>query len=109
MKRVRRNDRKSSLRRFGVPFVVTVASATAACGSDDSHASHVSMNPPPGMLARVRRNYGVADRADAAEVSISDADRAWGLMPIAEYREAVRETFVRDYAPRFSELGIVMV
>jgi hypothetical protein len=57
----------------------------------------------PGMLERVRRNYGGATDAD-----FSDADRAWGLMPASEYAGAVTETFARDYAPRFRALGVVI-
>jgi hypothetical protein len=61
----------------------------------------------PAMLRRVRRNYGVSDlpRPENAG-AFSDADRAWGLMPLSEYADAVAETFARDYAPRFADLHI---
>jgi len=57
----------------------------------------------PGMLARVRRNYAPVGGED--KTAIPDADRAWGLMPLASYREMVDRTYERDYRPRFSKLG----
>jgi hypothetical protein len=69
----------------------------------------------PSMLTRVRASYGgnVAQRigADALEQAArttSDATRAWGLMPVAEYIRVVDETFARDYTPRFAELAIAL-
>lgn len=61
----------------------------------------------PGMLRRVRKNYGATDSpASKPQTDLSEADRAWGLMSIAEYADAVEETVVRDYAPRFRAFGI---
>jgi hypothetical protein len=61
----------------------------------------------PGMIRRVRKNYGATDGgASRPQPKLSDAERAWGLMPIDEYADAVEETIVRDYAPRFSTMGI---
>jgi hypothetical protein len=56
------------------------------------------------MFSRIRRSY--APVGGEAAVSIPDADRAWGLMPIARYREILERTFERDYRPRFGKLGI---
>lgn len=58
----------------------------------------------PGMLARVRRNYAPVGGEDKTE--IPDADRAWGLMPLASYRDMVERTYERDYRPRFTKLGV---
>jgi hypothetical protein len=58
-----------------------------------------------GMLRRVRLNYGL-DGALREAPPFSDADRSWGLMPVAEYAEAVEETFARDYLPRFAALAV---
>ncbi|HEX3595167.1 MAG TPA: ferritin-like domain-containing protein, partial [Polyangiaceae bacterium] len=60
-----------------------------------------------GMLARVRTNYG-AELA-ACAIGFDATDRAWGLMPLDEYADAVKETFARDYAPRFANLSIPIV
>jgi hypothetical protein len=65
-----------------------------------------------GMLMRLRRGYGgvALERSRAALESearlFSDADRAWGLIPVLEYVSVVEETLERDYRPRFAELGI---
>jgi hypothetical protein len=60
----------------------------------------------PGMLGRVRRNYRSEVTGVDAATAFDAADRAWGLMPFGDYAEGVHETFERDYAPRFAELGI---
>jgi hypothetical protein len=61
----------------------------------------------PAMLHRVRKNYGATDgAASRPQPELSNAERAWGLMPLDEYANAVEETIVRDYAPRFRTLGI---
>jgi hypothetical protein len=63
----------------------------------------------PPMLALVRGNYGEDEHAAThriEEAPLGDGDRAWGLMPRADYAAAVAETFERDYAPRFAALGI---
>ncbi len=55
----------------------------------------------PEWFAQLLVSYGTASAAPF------DAGlRAWGMMPNAEYREALDETLERDYAPRFDEYGI---
>jgi len=63
----------------------------------------------PAMFDRLRRSYGVKSTngvvvSECVE-AFDDADRSWGLMPLADYVEAVGETFERDYVPRFASLG----
>ena len=60
----------------------------------------------PGMFARIRRSY--APVGGEAIQEIPDADRAWGLMPIARYGEILERTVERDYKPRFERLGIAV-
>jgi hypothetical protein len=67
----------------------------------------------PDMLARIRRSYGgiALDKHGAEKLtelgkSLPAAARAWGVMPVNEYVEAVEETFARDYAPRFAALAV---
>jgi len=67
----------------------------------------------PDMLKRVRQSYGgiALDKHGAEALTkmgseLSPATRAWGVMPLHEYVAAVDETFARDYAPRFTALGI---
>src|SRR5262249_2795382 len=57
----------------------------------------------PRSFQRIRRAYGATLRHDDA---ISSADRAWGLMPPAEYAAVVDRAYTRDWLPRFGELGI---
>ena len=42
----------------------------------------------------------------APRTPFADADREWGLIPMNEYANAVKETFARDYVPRFAAHGI---
>ena len=67
----------------------------------------------PAMLGRVRRNYGGialerlgAEALERQAEQLAPSTRAWGVMPVSEYLEAVEETFRRDYAPRFKALGL---
>jgi hypothetical protein len=62
----------------------------------------------PGMLARLRASYAGTRPLSPAESpgEFPSSDRAWGLIPRASYVEAVVETFARDYAPRFADLGV---
>lgn len=63
----------------------------------------------PAMLEGVQRNYGdVGAPVADADGTFESADRRWGLIPRAEYVEAVSETIARDYAPRFAALDIEM-
>jgi len=57
----------------------------------------------PAMFARLRRNY--APVGGEARSEIPEADRAWGLMPIARYGELLERCLERDYRPRFEKLG----
>ncbi len=57
----------------------------------------------PQYFHHVRLNYGA--RAKPL-THIDPADRAWGLMPPAEYAAAVERTLERDWIPRFTALGI---
>ncbi len=59
-----------------------------------------------GMFSRIRSNYAPVG-GEAAD-TIPDADRAWGLMPIARYREILERTFEREYQPRFAKLDIAV-
>lgn len=56
------------------------------------------------MLGRLRRSYMPAGTTRRA--AIPEADRAWGLMPVARYGEILERAVKRDYAPRFKEHGI---
>ncbi len=58
----------------------------------------------PAMFRRLRASY--APRGAQQETSISDDDRAWGLMPTARYGEILQNTLERDYAPRFARFDI---
>lgn len=60
----------------------------------------------PGMLARIRKNY--APVGGEQKTAIPEADRAWGLMPIARYGEILERTVERDYRPRFGKLGFAI-
>jgi hypothetical protein len=53
-------------------------------------------------LARVRDLYTV----EAPDDDLDAEERAWGLLPTRRYGDIVRRTEHRDYAPRFSKLGI---
>jgi hypothetical protein len=57
----------------------------------------------PAYFYRIRLVY--AGRAKELD-QIDPADRAWGLMPPAEYATTVERTLERDWIPRFGALGI---
>ena len=58
----------------------------------------------PQMFARLRANYAFASLTEpAARDALS---QRWGLMPAADYARALQEALVRDYVPRFADLGI---
>jgi len=57
----------------------------------------------PQMFVRLRRSY--APEGGELHVAISDADRAWGLMPVARYRQILERAVTRDYVPRFKAQG----
>jgi hypothetical protein len=58
----------------------------------------------PRMFGRLRASYAPASARE--ETTISDADRAWGLMPTARYAVVLEEVLERDYVPRFRRFGI---
>ncbi|AKT39283.1 uncharacterized protein CMC5_034310 [Chondromyces crocatus] len=58
----------------------------------------------PQMLGRVRRSY--MPPGARGRVTISEEDRAWGLMAGARYGEILERAITRDYVPRFGEHGI---
>lgn len=58
----------------------------------------------PTLVAALRDAYAPEDVA--RETTIPEADRAYGLIPGAEYARAVRETIQKDYVPRFTKRGI---
>lgn len=58
----------------------------------------------PGMMQRIRRNYGQPGDAPSPRTSSSDAE--WGLLPVARYAELLERCVQRDYIPRFEALGI---
>lgn len=65
----------------------------------------------PAMLAGLIRSYGgVAGETEDHEATarFAPAMRAWGLMPHAEYRQAVALCLKRDLQPRFAKLDIQM-
>jgi hypothetical protein len=55
----------------------------------------------PGWFAELRRTYGLP-----GEPEFEPALRAWGLMPLSDYRAALEETLERDYGPRFADYDI---
>ncbi len=57
----------------------------------------------PAYFGRLRVAYGA--RAKNL-TTIDPADRAWGLMPPAEYAAAVERALDRDWIPRFAARGI---
>lgn len=56
----------------------------------------------PAMLTRLRAAYGLV----VGEVTRDD--RRWGLLGGADYVETLERSLVRDHAPRFRKLGIVL-
>jgi hypothetical protein len=67
----------------------------------------------PAMLVRQRATYGGAalqelghERLQLQRQSLPPTARAWGVISILEYGEAIEETVARDYAPRFADLSL---
>jgi 1,2-phenylacetyl-CoA epoxidase catalytic subunit len=56
----------------------------------------------PTWFARLRSAYA----PDIASQGMSEAERAWGLMPVALYRASVDKALARDWVPRFARVGI---
>jgi hypothetical protein len=57
----------------------------------------------PRYFAKVQRSYGGSLKHLA---SMPAEDRAWGLMPPADYAGIVERTLARDWIPRFAAVGI---
>jgi hypothetical protein len=55
-------------------------------------------------FARVRASYASPGAARGA--AIADGERAWGLMPPADYVRVLQATLERDWVPRFRQLGL---
>jgi hypothetical protein len=58
----------------------------------------------PASFARLRAMY--ADPAAAAHTALPREVSRWGLVPAARYATVLERAFERDYAPRFTRLGI---
>lgn len=58
----------------------------------------------PAMLRDLRASY--TPPAAKREQALPDGDRAWGLLPAAEYGRIVERSIERDIAPRLARLGI---
>jgi hypothetical protein len=58
----------------------------------------------PSYFARVRASYAAQGAARSA--AIDDGERAWGLMPPADYARVLQATVERDWIPRFRQLGL---
>jgi hypothetical protein len=73
----------------------------------DSHGEHALarvVRELPAALGRILAAYSPAAAGAMTEVAPEDA--RWGLMPSARYGEVLRSTVLRDYVPRFRELGV---
>ena len=57
----------------------------------------------PTYFHKIQLSYGATLRHVA---SMPAEDRAWGLMPPAEYNAVVERTLTRDWIPRFAKVGI---
>ncbi len=60
----------------------------------------------PRMFAGLENSYGETNALRQPEGAITDADRAWGLAPAAEYADILTRTFIRDLQPRFRDRDI---
>ena len=58
----------------------------------------------PAYFHRIQSLYAPADVARQATLPREDA--RWGLMPPGRYGQLLRETFEKDYVPRFARVGI---
>lgn len=58
-----------------------------------------------GMLAQLDRGYG-GGAAARDTGSVDDDDRAWGVVPPAEYQPIFEATLAAVWRPRFATLGI---
>ncbi len=58
----------------------------------------------PGMMTRLRTNYGQPGQGPSAQTDAGDA--AWGLLSVPRYAEILERCVDRDYRPRFEALRI---
>lgn len=72
-------------------------------GPRETELRAVIVQALPRFFERIRMSYGANLRHLA---TIPPVDRAWGLMPPAEYADIVERTLVRDWIPRFAAVGI---
>jgi hypothetical protein len=65
----------------------------------------------PAMIAALARNYGGDEPStDAVPPSrLPPSVRAWGLMPVSQYRHAIALCVKRDLRPRFAKLDVQIV
>jgi len=63
----------------------------------------VAVQALPRFFMQIQASYGVALKHLTA---MPAEDRAWGLMPPAEYAAVVEKTLTRDWIPRFGKVGI---
>jgi hypothetical protein len=82
--------------------------ATASLTLSDASARRAAIETAlPRLLAELRASYGGDERsAPAATRRCTRAQRAWGLMPAAEYRQAIALCIDRDLRPRFGRAAI---
>lgn len=74
---------------------------------DTEHAEQIqtlAQRELPRMFTRLRSAYGFDQLGSPS--SADPLARRWGLMPMADYADAVRETLERDYVPRFADYGL---
>jgi hypothetical protein len=57
----------------------------------------------PTLVASVRRTYTASEK-----LPLTDEERAWGLMPAADYAVILERTVEREFVPRFARLGITL-
>jgi hypothetical protein len=63
----------------------------------------VAVQALPRYFLKIQMSYGAALKHLA---TMPVDDRAWGLMPPAEYADIVERTLTRDWIPRFAAVGI---
>jgi 1,2-phenylacetyl-CoA epoxidase catalytic subunit len=72
-------------------------------GPMEAQLRAVAVQALPRFFMQIQTSYG----ATLKHLTTMPAeDRAWGLMPPAEYAAVVERTFTRDWIPRFAAVGI---
>ncbi len=69
-----------------------------------AHLRQLVSTELPAYFRRIQGLYAPADVAGQGTLPREDA--RWGLMPPVRYGELLRETFDKDYVPRFARVGI---